>query len=124
MNYTASGVPSSYQGVELSQYETAGNPWHNQYHLPQISKMIQDSINNNVPQMIRDEAQPMIERACREMARTMIGAITYDIRTCVDLSFDDADDIFHSEKARKFVSDTIVRRIEARLKEYDFSIDL
>lgn len=104
---------TSYTGYIPPQ---SGNPTHDLEHIPEIQRMINETIKNVVPQMIDEK--------CGEMVRAMIGALEYDVRTCVDIAFNDASDIFHSEKARQFVSDSIVRQIENRLNEYDFSIDL
>lgn len=64
----------------------------------------------------------MIEKYCETMIREMIGAIEYDVKTCVDISFDDAGDIFYSEKARKFVSDRISQEIISHLKDIDIKL--
>lgn len=53
-----------------------------------------------------------------------IGAITYDIKTIVSVSFDEADGIFKSEKYRQFVSDRIVREIKANLEKQKIKLSL
>ena len=96
--------------------EVRENPIHDTVHRQEWTETAIEQINLLVP--------PMIEKTCREIVQSMLGAIEYDVRTCVDIAFEDASDIFHSEKARKFVSDSIVREIESHLKNMEIKVDI
>ena len=51
-----------------------------------------------------------------------IGAIEYDIKTVVRISFDEVDTIFKSEKLRQYVSDRIAKEIKACLEKQKFKL--
>lgn len=44
-----------------------------------------------------------------------MGAIDYDINTCVSIAFDDAEKIFKSKEAQKFISDKIVNELQREI---------
>ena len=99
-----------------SSYHGEVNPIHETEHRREWTETAIEKINELVP--------PMIEEYCKSMIESMISAISYDVRTCVDIAFDDAGDIFHSEKARQFVSDRISREIISHLKDIEVEVKL
>lgn len=113
INVSPNGTPTSFTGYIPKQ---SGNPTHDLEHIPEIQRMINESINQQVP--------PMIKKCCEDTVRAMIGAIEYDVKTCVDISFEDGGDIFYSEKARKFVSDHITNELISRLDNMDIEIHI
>ena len=42
-------------------------------------------------------------------------AIDYDVNTCVSIAFNDAEKIFKSKEAQKFVSDKIVKELQREI---------
>lgn len=66
-------------------------------------------------QVVQTEVPIIAAQIFNEAVEKMIGAIEYDIKTSVKVSFDDLDGIFKSEKFRQFVSDRIMREIKANL---------
>ena len=71
----------------------------------------------------REEMRQIAESAIKELVPDMaiqiyadtvqdiLNALQYDIETIVNISFDDAQDIITSKKARKYVSDRIMREV-------------
>ena len=102
--------------IRTSSYSGEVNPIHETEHRKEWTETAIQKINELVP--------PMIEKYCADLINQMIGAIQYDVRTCVDIAFDDASDIFHSEKARTFMSDHIAKELISRLQNIDLKIDL
>ena len=71
----------------------------------------------------REEMRQIAEAAIKELVpnmamqiyadtiQDMLNALRYDIETIVNISFDDAHDIFTSKRVRKYVSDKITREV-------------
>lgn len=118
--------PTSYTGTPRSAY--TGNPIHDQEHIPMIYQMICDEIQRQVPIMIEAEVRKIVPQMAKELYMqsidAMMSALTYDIETCVQISFSDMSDMFSSSKARKFVSDAIIREIRKSIGKMKFNIDL
>ena len=82
-------------------------------HSAEMQQITEKAIQDLVPRMAAEIFNDAIEH--------LIGAMEYDIETIVNISFDDAQDIFTSKKARKYVSDRIMRDITAQLKNMKIS---
>ena len=77
-------------------------------HREEMRQIAEEAIREFVPQMAAKIFNDAVER--------LIGAMEYDIETIVNISFDDAQDIFESKKVRKYISDRIMREIAAQLE--------
>lgn len=45
----------------------------------------------------------------------LVGAMEYDVNTCVSIAFDDAEKIFKSKEAQKFISDKIAKELQREI---------
>jgi len=74
--------------------------------------------------ILREELEDIINKAVEEKVTViwndaisrLVHAITYDVNSCVEIAISNANDIFHSSKAQKFISDSIVRSLISELK--------
>ena len=61
----------------------------------------------------------IVETICTEIwndaLKRLVGAMEYDVNTCVSIAFDDAEKIFKSKEAQKFVSDKIVKELQREI---------
>jgi len=73
-------------------------------------------------EVIREKVPLMAAEIYNEAISRMIGALEYDIKTIVEISFEDANSILTSEKTRRIVSDRILREIKAKLGDMKISI--
>lgn len=99
-------MPMSYY-----DYLKRGEQWHNNQHLPQIREMTIDEIERHDKELL-DRFEHLIDN----VAEGVISAINYDIKTVVNISFDDGKEIFESAKTREIVSRAIVDRFKDELK--------
>lgn len=70
------------------------------------------AIQETVPYMV----EQICNRTWNEALARLIGALEYDINACVNIAFENGEEIFRSEKAKKYVSNAIVKTIQAELK--------
>lgn len=87
------------------------NPIHESHHVPEMHQIAKDEISSAVPELVRVECAKYIDGAVRDIKQ----AIHYDVNTIVEISFDQADDIFRAKRTKKFVSDAICKAIDKRL---------
>ena len=63
--------------------------------------------------------QKLVDEICttiwNDALQRLVGAIDYDINTCVSIAFDDAEKIFKSKEAQKFISDKIVNELQREI---------
>ena len=85
-------------------------------HRAEMQQIAEKAIREIVPQMAAEIFNNAIER--------LIDSMEYDIETIVNISFDDAQDIFTSKKARKYVSDRIMRDITSQLKNMKIPVKM
>ena len=81
-------------------------------HRKEMRQIAESAIKELVPDMAM--------QIYADTVQDMLNALEYDIETIVSISFDDAQDIFTSNKARKYVSDMIMREIINHLKSTKF----
>lgn len=74
----------------------------------------------------RAEIQDMVPRIATEIYNQaitrLIGAIQYDIDTCVNVALKDAGTIFNEKKFNKIISDEIMKRLKAELGDLKIKI--
>ena len=102
--------PSSFHGSITRDYRE--NPIHDTQHVEEMHQIAKSEINCEVPEMIQSICATYINEA----VDAMIGAIHYDIETTVEIAFKDLGEMYHDKRLKKFVSDTICKSIEQKLK--------
>ena len=78
-------------------------------HREEMRQIAEETIKELVPNMA--------VQIYAETVQDMLNALQYDIETIVSLSFDDAQDIFTSKKARKYVSDKLTNEVIKHLNK-------
>ena len=111
--YTDRYAPPSSNNLAAYRRTQDGHGGRAAEHRAEMQQIAEKTIRELVPQMAAEIFNDAIER--------LIGAMEYDIETIVNISFDDAQDIFTSKKARKYVSNRIMRDITAQLKNMKIS---
>ena len=70
-------------------------------------------------QVVQEFVPRIVETICTEIwndaLQRLVGAMEYDVNTCVNIAFDDAEKIFKSKEAQKFVSDKIVKELQREI---------
>lgn len=70
-------------------------------------------------QTVQEVAPKLVDEICtaiwNDALQRLVGAIDYDINTCVSIAFDDAEKIFKSKEAQKFISDKIVNELQREI---------
>lgn len=99
--------------MAYNRYDTQdGHGGRREEHHAEMREESIMAIQEIVPQMV----EQICIRTWNEALQRLIGAIEYDINTCVHIAFESGEEIFKSEKARKYVSDAIVKRLKTELK--------
>lgn len=130
-------MPYPYYGGGASGYVTGGSTadghgGHGSEHRAEMMKVAEMVVACNVPDMIeritRNTIQEAINKAiaetvprlCREIYNesltNLIGAITYDVNTAVDISISDFGEIAAGSKVSRFISDAIMKELKVKLK--------
>ena len=70
-------------------------------------------------QVVQEFVPRIVETICTEIwndaLQRLVGAMEYDVNTCVSIAFDDAEKIFKSKEAQKFISDKIVKELQREI---------
>ena len=70
-------------------------------------------------QTVQEVVPRLVDEICttiwNDALQRLVGAIDYDVNTCVSIAFDDAEKIFKSKEAQKFVSDKIVKELQREI---------
>ena len=77
-----------------------GHGGHAREHREEMRKIAEDTINELVPKMC--------EEIFNNAVSNLIGAIEYDVETCVSVSLDSAGKIFDSSELKKVLSKRIM----------------
>lgn len=78
-----------------------------------------DEMRRVAKEMIEELVPPIARQIYAETIQSILDALRYDIETVVNISFDDAHDIFTSKRVRKYVSDRITREVIRRLSSME-----
>lgn len=85
-------------------------------------------VATNVPDMIENLVDGMIEKKIEEIVprlfaeiyndslTRLIGAINYDVNTAVDISIGDMGELVAGSKVSKFISDAIMKELKVKIK--------
>lgn len=111
--------PTSYTSLNSVPHEKV-NPIHDTVHVAEMHRVAAEEIERLVPKMIEEECTRIFNRAID----SIMGAITYDINTSLTIAFDDLDYMFKSSKARKIVSDRILKTIKRQLFDVKLNFKL
>lgn len=70
-------------------------------------------------QTVQEVAPKLVDEICtaiwNDALQRLVGAMEYDVNTCVSIAFDDAEKIFKSKEAQKFISDKIVNELQREI---------
>ena len=106
---TSSYIPKKGERIRYFNHGTDdGHGGRAEQHYEEMKEIAEQVVQTQVP--------IIAAQIFNEAIDNMIGAIEYDIKTVVRLSFDEADGIFKSERFRQFVSDRIMKELKANLK--------
>jgi hypothetical protein len=61
-------------------------------------------------------------RAYEQALRDVLGVLEYDVHSVTKIGIDGCKELFESEKAQKFISDQIMRRITKELNSKHFKM--
>ena len=112
---TSSYIPKKGENIRYFHHGTDdGHGGRAEQHYEEMRAIAEQVVQTQVP--------IIAAQIFNEAIDNMIGAIEYDIKTVVKLSFDEAGTIFQSEKFRKFVSDRIVKEIKSNLQDQKFKL--
>ena len=112
---TSSYIPRKGESIRYFNSGTRdGHGGHAQDHYEEMREIAEQVVKTQVPIIATQIFNEAIDK--------MIGAIEYDIKTVVKVSFDEADGIFKSEKFRSYVSSRIVNEIKNNLKNLKLTL--
>ena len=80
-------------------------------HHAEMRKVALETVREVVPRLV-DEICTAI---WNDALQRLVGAMEYDVNTCVSIAFDDAEKIFKSKEAQKFISDKIVKEVQREI---------
>ena len=90
--------------------ERGENPIHRDVHIPEFREIANEEFDRRESALIQK-----IETIIDQVAESVIGSYSADVNTIVEMSFDDAQEMFHSKKAREYVSRAIVNSFKDEL---------
>ena len=68
---------------------------------------------------VREVVPRLVDEICtaiwNDALQRLVGAMEYDVNTCGSIAFDDAEKIFKSKEAQKFISDKIVKELQREI---------
>lgn len=95
-------------------FDNPTRDYHGGYARQHHAEMRQEAIK-----AIQEFVPQIVETICtaiwNDALQRLVGAIDYDVNTCVSIAFDDAEKIFKSKEAQKFVSDKIVKELQREI---------
>ena len=69
-------------------------------------------------QTVQEVAPKLVDEICtaiwNDALQRLVGAMEYDVNTCVSIAFDDAEAYSKAKEAQKFISDKIVNELQKR----------
>lgn len=70
-------------------------------------------------QTVQEVAPKLVDEICtaiwNDALQRLVEAMEYDVNTCVSIAFDDAEKIFKSKEAQRFISDKIVKELQREI---------
>ena len=89
---------------------------HAREHREEMRKIAEDAIKEIVPQMCA--------QIYNEAVTNLIGALQYDVETCVHVSVESLGEIFSSSKLEKVLSEKLMKSIMSKLDKSVFTLEL
>lgn len=85
-----------------------------------VATNVPDMIENLVQGIIEKKIEEIVPRLCAEIYNDsitrLIGAINYDVNTAVDISLGDMGEMMAGSKVSKFISDAIMKELKVKIK--------
>lgn len=108
-----------------SRYSTQdGHGGRAKQHHKEMREEAIKAIRELVPKMIDELVPPIAAAIYNEAITRLVGAITYDIETCVEVAFSTGEEIFSDKRVKQMISDRIMKEIKAQLGKKNIIIDL
>ena len=90
--------------------------WDTSNHKEEAEEITRTILRDELQDTINQIVEEKVTRIWNDAIGRLVHAITYDVNTCVEIAMNNANDIFHSSKAQKFISDSIVKSLISELK--------
>jgi len=87
---------------------------HAEQHRREMRQIAIEEIHRLVPKMATEIYNAAIER--------LIGAIQYDIETCVSVALESVGEIYNDKKFKQVLSNEIMQKIKAQVDDWTFRI--
>lgn len=87
---------------------------HARQHREEMRQIADEEIKRLVPQMATEIYNNAVSK--------LVGAIQYDVDTCVSVALSSAGEIYNDRKFKKVLSDAIMKQIKAQLGDLHFKI--
>ena len=101
-----------------NRYDTQdGHGGKRDLHLEEMREQAEIMIHQLVPKMIEAEIEQKVIKTWNEAIPRLIGALRYDIEACVEIAFNNGEDIFRSSKVQKYISDQIMNSLIMELSK-------
>ena len=84
---------------------------HARQHHAEMRQEAIKAIQEFVPQIV----ETICTAIWNDALQRLVGAMEYDVNTCVNIAFDDAEKIFKSKEAQKFISDKIAKELQREI---------
>ena len=110
--HTSSYHPAPGERIRYFNNTQDGHGGHSEEHREEMRQIAEDTVKVLVPSIAK--------QICAETFQSIFNALQYDIETVVNISFDDAHDIFTSSRVRKYMSDRITNEVIKRLNTMTF----
>lgn len=108
-----------------SRFDTQdGHGGRAEQHHREMREEAVKAIRELVPKMIDELVPPIAAAIYNEAITRLVGAITYDIETCVEVAFSTGEEIFSDKRVKQMISDRIMKEIKAQLGKKNIRIDL
>ena len=112
--YGSSAFVRKGEPLGKNYFDNPTRDYHGGYARQHHAEMRQEAIK-----AIQEFVPQIVETICTEIwndaLQRLVGAIDYDVNTCVSIAFNDAEKIFKSKEAQKFVSDKIVKELQREI---------
>ena len=93
-----------------------GHGGHAEEHRQEMREIAEEMIQKMVPKMCAD--------IYNEAVTNLIGAIQYDVETCVSVSIDSVGEILNKSVVKKVVTQNIMNELMAKIDKSVFKINL
>lgn len=100
--------------IRKNYFDNPTRDYHGGYARQHHAEMRQIAL-----QTVQEVAPKLVDEICtaiwNDALQRLVGAMEYDVNTCVSIAFDDAEKIFKSKEAQRFISDKIVKELQREI---------